>query len=105
MVYLQHGLQDTSDTWIVNEEHLAPGFALANQGYDVWVGNTRGNLYSSPVLNPRVKNFWDFSIDEMVKYDIPAAFEYIHEITHKKIHYVGHSQGTMIMFAALSEHN
>lgn len=38
----------------------------------------------------------------MAKYDLPAAFEYINNITHKKIHYIGHSQGTMIMFAALA---
>ena len=103
VVYLQHGLQDTSDTWVVNEEHLAPGFALANQGYDVWVGNIRGNAYSSPALNPRVRNFWNFTFDQMIEYDLPAAFEYIHNVTHKKIHYIGHSQGTMIMFGALSQ--
>jgi len=39
----------------------------------------------------------------MVKYDLPAAFEYINKITNKKIHYIGHSQGSLIMFAALAE--
>jgi lysosomal acid lipase/cholesteryl ester hydrolase len=38
----------------------------------------------------------------MAKFDLPAAFSYIHGKTLKKIHYVGHSQGTMIMFAALA---
>ena len=84
---------------------MAPGFALANQGYDVWVGNIRGNIYSNPDLNPRVRQFWNFSIDEMIAYDLPDAFTYIHNATQKKIHYVGHSQGTMIMFGALSERN
>lgn len=41
----------------------------------------------------------------MAKYDLPAAFEYIHQKTQKKIHYIGHSQGTMIMFAALADKN
>jgi len=78
---------------------------LANQGYDVWVGNSRGNFYSSPLINTRVKSFWDFSFDEMAKYDLPAAFEYIFNLTQQKIHYIGHSQGTMIMFAALADGN
>ena len=41
----------------------------------------------------------------MIDYDLPAAFEYIHNVTKKKIHYVGHSQGTLIMFGALSQKN
>ena len=35
-------------------------------------------------------------------YDLPAAFSYITRVTNKKIHYIGHSQGTLIMFIALS---
>lgn len=75
---------------------------MANQGYDVWLGNSRGNVYSNPVLNPKIKEFWNFTFEQMAKYDLPAAFDYINNVTGKKIHYIGHSQGTMIMFAALS---
>jgi len=39
----------------------------------------------------------------MALFDLPAAFRYISTKTNKKINYIGHSQGTMIMFAALSE--
>ena len=39
----------------------------------------------------------------MANYDLPAAFKYITRVTAKKIHYIGHSQGTMIMFIALSK--
>jgi pimeloyl-ACP methyl ester carboxylesterase len=42
----------------------------------------------------------------MADYDLPAAFEYIATVTKQpKIDYVGHSQGTLIMFAALSQNN
>ena len=94
VVYLQHGLLDCSDTWIINEESLAPAFTLANRGYDVWLGNSRGNKHSRnhTTLNPNKDDkFWDFSFSDMGKYDLPAAFEYIHNVTNKKIYYLGHS--------------
>lgn len=39
----------------------------------------------------------------MAHYDLPAAFRYITRATQRKIHYIGHSQGTLIMFIALAE--
>lgn len=103
MIYLQHGLADSSDTWIVNEEHLAPAFILANRGFDVWVGNSRGNRYSTHKMSKTPLNFWEFSFHEIGIYDLPAAFKYINRITNRKIHYIGHSQGTLAMFIALSQ--
>ena len=41
----------------------------------------------------------------MADYDLPALFNYVHKITNQKIHYVGHSQGTIQMHIALSKHN
>ncbi len=41
----------------------------------------------------------------MADYDLPAVFTHIHNITKQKLHYVGHSQGTIQMFIALAKHN
>lgn len=107
VIYCQHGLLDSADTFIVNDEDKAPGLVLANSGYDVWVGNIRGNKYSREHthLNPdRDDAYWQFSWQNMSKYDLPAAFEYITNRTKRaKIHYIGHSQGSLVMFAALAE--
>ena len=60
-ILLQHGLIDSSDTWLINDENKAPGFILANKGYDAWLGNSRGNKHSRAHTryNPdKDKEFW-----------------------------------------------
>ena len=71
------------------------GFILADSGYDVFLGNSRGGTYSRrhTKWDPRDDRFWEFSWDEMAKYDLPAFINFIIEETSvEKIYYVGHSQ-------------
>ena len=79
------------------------GFILADAGYDVWLGNMRGNYYSRAHVkyNPdHDEEFWDFSWDDMARDDLPSMIYYILHLTqYPQIAYVGHSQGTMIGFA------
>ena len=100
---MQHGLEDSSATWVLaGPEHGAPAFRLAQAGYDVWLGNFRGNNYARAHVThqPSDKEFWRFSWDEMAKYDLPAMLNYTLEQTGKeKIHYVGHSMGTTTFMA------
>ena len=80
VVILQHGLMDSCAGWVLNgESSLA--FMLADLGYDVWMNNSRGNRYSRHhvYLDPDggdkdKEQFWDYSFEEMAKYDQPALF-------------------------------
>ncbi|XP_025016870.1 gastric triacylglycerol lipase isoform X4 [Tetranychus urticae] len=83
------------------------GFLLGNLCYDVWISNSRGNGYSRnhTTLNPDIDGeFWKFSIDELIAYDTPAVIDYIlNQTGFSSLGWIGHSQGSMVMFGLLSE--
>jgi len=83
-------------------------FLLAHAGFDVWLGNNRGSIYSRKhaTLDPNkdAAKFWDFSFYELGVNDAPAMVDFVTKKTGKaKISWIGHSQGTSQMFSALSE--
>ena len=95
-VLFQHGLFDYAGTWFFNTPENQLVDQLARQGYDIWLGNNRGTVYSfeHEELNIHNKKYWEFSFHEMGKYDVPANIEYILQNTGaNKLSYIGHSQG------------
>ena len=100
VVFLQHGFLDSAHTWISNLANQSLGFILADAGFDVFLGNSRGNTYSRrhAHLDPKDNRFWAFSWDEMAKYDLPSFVNFIVEETGTdKIFYVGHSQVRLLL--------
>ena len=79
----QHGVFDSAYGWIVNYPDVTPAFVASRAGYDVWLGNTRGNTYSLShvTLDPDrdAEQFFDFSWYEMGMYDLPAVFTHIQD--------------------------
>uniref|UniRef100_A0A8C6ZJ71 Lipase n=1 Tax=Nothoprocta perdicaria TaxID=30464 RepID=A0A8C6ZJ71_NOTPE len=104
-VLLQHGVFLDGTSWISNFPSTSLAFILADAGYDVWLGNSRGNSWSRRHLNLSTdqEEFWDFSFHEMAIYDLPAMINFILQKTgQQKLYYIGHSQGSSIGFVAFS---
>uniref|UniRef100_A0A131YJZ1 Lipase n=1 Tax=Rhipicephalus appendiculatus TaxID=34631 RepID=A0A131YJZ1_RHIAP len=104
VAFLMTGLLCSSADFVVNMPDQSLGYILADHGFDVWLGNVRGNCYSKHLRLKRwQKRFWEFSFDEMIKYDLPAQIDMVlHETKQKSLLYLGWSQGSLIMFGLLS---
>ena len=85
--------------------------AVLRQGFDVWLANPRGSLYSRDhdTDEPNGRKFyqsWDYynySVDNLGLTDQVAAVDFIIEYSkHKKLSYIGYSLGNMQMLIALS---
>lgn len=130
-VMVQHGIQSTSDVFVMNHGNQSLGnfneheyfndfcayffeclvsisaYFLADRGYDVWLPNSRGSTYSRKHLskNPdySASGFWNFTFTEMGIYDHPAVIDYIlNQTGYSKLNYIGHSQGTTTLLVLLS---
>jgi lysosomal acid lipase/cholesteryl ester hydrolase len=75
-------------------------YLLAGEGYDVWVGNNRGNRISQSV-----GEYHNYTIDDLVEYDQPAIINGVLEVTgREKVVFVGHSQGSTQFLLAMGVH-
>jgi len=99
-VILQHGLLQNSAVFVTNEESSL-AFYLAEQGYDVWLGNNRGN-HKHEHLTPDQEEYWNWGLDELAVYDFPAIVGFVlSQVPHSRVVYVGHSQGYAQAFAGV----
>jgi len=91
---MQHGLLDDGGTWFFNNASLDLSLELVDRGYDVWVTNSRGTVFSNSHVNYTIKDaqYWNFTFHEMGLYDVPANIQYIlSETGFDQVVYFGHS--------------
>jgi len=94
VVYLQHCLTCSSGVWSFGPPSKSLAYILADAGYDVWMGNSRGNSYSKnhttlqPCSTAECKEFWKFGWDEGGLYDVTSGVDYVLEHTGSDTHSV-----------------
>lgn len=96
VVFLMHGLFGSSDDYVVNGAGRSLAHILVDEGFDVWLGNARGNKYckSHEFLSNVDPRFWSFEWHDIAVRDLPSIITYILLTTgSEKLSYVGHSQG------------
>jgi pimeloyl-ACP methyl ester carboxylesterase len=108
VVFLQHGLDGSAYDFVANLPNQAPAFVFADAGFDVWLGNFRGNYYARGHINPNITQgkheFWQFSWTEMADHDLPAMINFALKTSKaESLYYVAHALGTTTAFAKLSE--
>lgn len=99
VAFLLAGIYASSDAWLLNGHENSLPYLLWRNGFDVWLGNNRGNIYSRENIyyNSTDREFWQFSWHEMSVYDMPATIDYIRMYTgEQKMHFIGISQGGTI---------
>lgn len=108
VVHLQHGILDSAWAWVFNEQFKALGLQLFDAGYDVWLGNNRGTSFSKRWADGSnaglAHAFWNFSFDDMARYDVPAMIDCVLRVTSQRnLAWVAHSQGTTQFLIAASD--
>ncbi|KAI3463100.1 hypothetical protein Pfo_019763 [Paulownia fortunei] len=104
-VLLQHGVLVDGMTWLLNYPEQSLAMILVDNGFDVWISNIRGTRFSRGHVNldPTNPEYWDWTWDDLVIHDLPSIIELVFRQTGQKIHYIGHSLGTLMALASFSE--
>lgn len=104
-ILLQHGLMMSSECFVFEKE-CSLARVLHLNGFDVWLGNNRGNKYSwkhERLSRSRI-GYWNFTVDDIARYDVPAMINCVLYFScYSKVSYIGFSNGCAQIFAAFQD--
>lgn len=95
-ILLIHGLMQSSGSFLTSG-YKSLAFHLVSNGHDVWMGNNRcGFNPKHLIFDSNDERMWNWDLNEMAKFDIPAMVEKVIALTRYKykISIMAHSQGT-----------
>lgn len=103
-VIVMHGMALSSVQDVAQGPERGLSYILADNGFDVWAANMRGNHFSRNHTTlhwkRNLKEFYDFTFHEIGYYDLPAAIDYISNVTDfEKIVFYGNSLGGQVFLA------
>ncbi|KAK9731506.1 alpha/beta-hydrolase lipase region [Popillia japonica] len=106
VILLMHGLSGSAHDFVAGGPTHGLAYQLADNGFDVFLGNARGSRYGLRHLhlNPQKDgHFWRYCWHDIGIRDLPAIVDKILKITSKtQISYVGHNQGNTIFYVMAS---
>jgi alpha-beta hydrolase superfamily lysophospholipase len=94
-VLMLHGFGTNLNEWDLPSQSFAR--YLAQQGFDVWMGNWR-RIGQAP---ERSTGRAGYTFDDVMGYDVPALVDHVARTTGQRPFLVGHSMGAMIAYAYL----
>ena len=105
-VLIQHGDFEDGTSMLTEFDGTPFHLLLVDAGYDVWIGNNRGTMYSwghKTLDSGADPEYWDWSWAEMGLYDDTANISAIKAAAGvDKVFYIGYSQGTVQMHYGLA---
>lgn len=108
-VLITHGLLDNCYSFLSMNKTYSLPYLIADEGYEVWMMNTRGSTFSyehieeSKDSNDIGSDYWDFTFTEIAKFDLKAHISYVKwKSNSEKVIYIGHSQGAFQLILAYS---
>lgn len=92
-VFLMHSAFSNPIYFLNSGHNISLGFYLADNGFDVWMGNVRGSKYATEHmwLSTSGKDYWRFDFHEMGVFDLPPMIDLtLRQTGAQQVFYIGH---------------